>query len=63
MWDYVVFDKELPIKPKDKKKEEQQKNKKGQFQKKPQFEMLNELDQYHRPAHKVCKCHRNISVV
>ncbi|XP_053390368.1 chromosome transmission fidelity protein 18 homolog, partial [Mercenaria mercenaria] len=48
MWDYVVFDKELPIKPKEKKKEENKK-----FKKKNQPEVLEELDKHRRPLQKV----------
>ena len=48
MWDYVVFDKDLPIKPKEKKKEENKK-----FKKKNQPEVLDELDKHRRPLQKV----------
>lgn len=59
MWDYVVFGKDLPLKPKDKKEKKKEDNKK---KKKLQFEVQDELDQYHRPVQKVCfsTCHLSI---
>lgn len=47
MWDYVVFDKELPVKQ-NKKKEEPKK-----FKKKNRLEVNEELDKYKRPLQKV----------
>ncbi|KAH3863571.1 hypothetical protein DPMN_026560, partial [Dreissena polymorpha] len=47
MWDYVVFNKDLPLKIKEKKKEEPKK-----FKKKNQPEVLDELDKHLRPLQK-----------
>ncbi|XP_052817261.1 chromosome transmission fidelity protein 18 homolog [Mya arenaria] len=47
MWDYVVFGKELPVKLKEKKKEDFKKKKWGQP------DIQEELDKHHRPLQKV----------
>jgi len=48
LWDHVVFDKEVPIKQKDKKKTNMDMKKK-----KWQPEVMEELDKLNRPVQKV----------
>ncbi|KAL4241036.1 hypothetical protein ACF0H5_001814 [Mactra antiquata] len=52
MWDYVVFDKELPLRLKDKKKDKKKEENK-KYKKWNQPEVSEELDDHNRPQQKI----------